>query len=431
MSRIAHPLPPAAQSAGLALSGAGRRWEVLTRQSRSLVLRWWAGGWEERTSEESGVACRVVSRGASAFAAAAGVSARAGHRAAELALGCLLPGPDPLPPLGVLGSTPVPPPAPAANRARLRGVGDVLRHAFSRLRGIELLELRIACAEAGNQILTGEGHQASGWLAGGQVEVVLAGSEGPARLVQWAGPGIEGLDIDGFAERTAEAVLICQKGPHVNRQLADVLLAPAAAAPLVLALVERLQHTDAGHGLRRSKPAPAWQMMDERAGPEGLLPQPFDGEGLPSRTHPLLADGRIGARLESWAEASATGGAAGCAVRPSYRLAPRGGAANLVVYPNRPRSQRELLEQLEDGFWVDLPEGSVRVDATGERFALRAAAVAVKAGRPVFSLPVVELRGTFRRLVGGLAATGLDSQSLSLTAAVTTPSLLFRRLEIG
>jgi hypothetical protein len=102
-----------------------------------------------------------------------------------------------------------------------------------------------------------------------------------------------------------------------------------------------------------------------------------------------------------------------------------------VVHPHRPRSERELLEQLEDGYWVDLPAGSVRLDATGERFALRAAAVAVKAGRPAFSLPVVELRGTFRRLVGGLAATGLDSQSFSLSAAVTTPSLLFRRLEIA
>ena len=85
----------------------------------------------------------------------------------------------------------------------------------------------------------------------------------------------------------------------------------------------------------------------------------------------------------------------------------------------------------ETGFWLGLPAGAVRVDPTGERFALRTAAVAVASGRPVASHPLVELRGTFRRLLAGLAGSGLDSQSYVLGCAVTTPSLLFRRLEIG
>lgn len=431
MNRIMHPPPPAAESAVAVLAGAGRRWEVLTRSSHTLVLRWWAGGWEERANEESGIACRVATSRASGFAAASGIGARAGRRAAELALGCLLPGPDPLPPPAVLGCTPVPPEPPSAERAWLRSFGEDLRRAFCRFREVDLLELRMVSGEARNQILTGEGYGATGCLGGGQLEVVVAAREGPARLLQWAGPGFAGFDVDAFAQRAAETVLVYQRGARTGRQLADVLLAPAAAAPMVLALVEQLQHAPTDHGLRRSNPAPGWHLVDERAGPEGLLPLSFDGEGLPSCAHPLLAEGRIGPHLQSWAEACPSGGGAGCAIRPSYRQAPRGGAANLVVHPHRPRSERELLEQLEDGYWVDLPAGSVRVDATGERFALRVAAVAVKAGRPAFSLPVVELRGTFRRLVGGLAATGLDSQSFSLSAAVTTPSLLFRRLEIA
>jgi hypothetical protein len=43
----------------------------------------------------------------------------------------------------------------------------------------------------------------------------------------------------------------------------------------------------------------------------------------------------------------------------------------------------------------------------------------------------VTLRGSLRRLLGALAAAGGDSESFSLACAVTTPSLLFRRLEIA
>lgn len=433
MSSRSSILPPAAESAAVVLAAAGGRWEVLARQSRTLTVRWWAGGGEERINEESGVACRVTGQRGAGFAAASGRGARAGRHAAETALHAVLPGPDPLPPVGVLGWSPVPPLPPAATPQRLHEVAASQRQALERHTGIELVELRMSSGEARSHLLTGEGHAAEAHVAGAAVELVLAADAGPARLVRWAGPSIEDLDVAALAERSSEAVLVCSRGAAVGRRLADVVLAPAAAAPLVLALVERLQHAggDPADPLRSGRVALPWRLVDERAGPDGLLPQPFDGEGLPSRSHPLLAEGRIGPPLLTWGEAASSHRAAGGAVRPSYRLAPCGGPANLVVHPTRPLAARALLEHLDDGFWIDLPAGPVQVDASGERFTLRAAAVAVTAGRPVSSHPVVELRGSFRRLMGGLAATGLDSQSLSLAAAVTTPSLLVRKLEMA
>jgi predicted Zn-dependent protease len=103
----------------------------------------------------------------------------------------------------------------------------------------------------------------------------------------------------------------------------------------------------------------------------------------------------------------------------------------LVVLAETALRQPELLALLENGFYLALPAGTVRVDHASGRFALRAAAVAVHHGKPEAAHPLVDLRGSFRRLLGALAATGGDAESFSLASAVTTPSLLFRRLEIA
>jgi hypothetical protein len=85
---------------------------------------------------------------------------------------------------------------------------------------------------------------------------------------------------------------------------------------------------------------------------------------------------------------------------------------------------------MANGFYLAVPAGAVRVDATEGRFGVQAAAVALQDGKPAATHPLVELRGSFRRLLAGLLAVGADSESFSLGCAVTTPSLLFRRLEI-
>ena len=118
-------------------------------------------------------------------------------------------------------------------------------------------------------------------------------------------------------------------------------------------------------------------------------------------------------------------------MRPSYRHPPVPGPANLVVLAETSVSQPELLRLLNAGFYLAVPAGPVRVEPVTGRFALRAAAVAVRDGRPTTAHPLVELRGSFPRLLRGLAATGGDTESFSLAGAVTTPSLLVRRLEVA
>ncbi len=295
--------------------------------------------------------------------------------------------------------------------------------------GLALVQLRGLAGASAAAIATGEGFHALASAGGAVLELLLAPREGPWRHFHFAAAALADLDPAAVAERAREAALLATRGQPPERQLADVILAPAVAAPLVAALAQRL--TAAAGPLGAARVARAWRLVDDRPGPAGLLPLPWDGEGLPARRIELIAGGEVRERLATWAEAQASGGAPGGAVRPSYRHPPHAGPANLVVLPEPALRQEELFARVQRGFYLAVPAGAVRLDAAGGRFELRAAAVAVQNGRAAAAHPLVTVRGSLRRLLGALVATGGDSESFSLACAVTTPSLLLRRLEIA
>jgi predicted Zn-dependent protease len=426
-------LAAAVQSAAEELTRPGVRFEVFARLGETTHLALNArGAWRRREVREVGVACRVARRGEVGFAAAAGSSARAGSEAARSALAGLLPGVDPLPPRRALGSTPTLLPR-YSDAPELEAFAHALAAAFDGDVGVSLLRLRTLAGTSIATLATGEGHLAHAAATGALVELLVATRHGPWRSFHIAAPDLAALDPAALAERVKETALLAARGTAPRRALADVLLAPAVAAPLVVALAEFV-------GLRSGRPprsdreprvSRAWSLVDERAGPGGLLAQPWDGEGLPARRIELLGGGRLGERLATWGEAQRDRVPAGGAVRASYRHPPAAGPANLVVTPSVTPGVTPLVSRLEEGFYVVMPEGAVHVERGTDRFALRAAAVAVRRGRGVATHPRVELRGSFRRLLAGLVAAGNDAESFSLACAVTTPSLLFHRLEIA
>jgi PmbA protein len=434
MRADADPLLPALQAASEELASRGVRFEVFARLGESVhLVRDQDGALERRESHELGVACRVSGGGRAGFAAAAGGGARAGRQAARAALDAMLPSPDPLPPrevLGTSGSALVHAPAdPGQQEAFAQALASALKDASSE---VTLVQLRILAGTSSAAIATGEGYLGRAAAGGAVAELLLAPPAGPWRHLHFAAPTVAELDPEVLAHRAAEACLLATRGEAPDRQLADVLLAPSVAAPLVVALTQHLARHPTNDGeLKRARISKAWHLVDERPGPAGLLPLPWDGEGLPTRRIVLLAGGRLRESFATWERAQRTGEQPGGAVRPSYRHPPVPGPANLVVLSGTALRQPELLARLESGFYLALPAGAVRVDHASGRFALRAAAVAVEHGRPAAAHPLVDLRGSFRRLLGALAATGGDAESFSLASAVTTPSLLFRRLEIA
>jgi predicted Zn-dependent protease len=433
VTRTVDPLLPALHSASEEFARHDVRFEVFARLGESAhLVRDQDGAFERRATRELGVACRVSGGGRAGFAAAAGAATRAGRQAALAAMDALLPATDPLPPRAALGSSGSALEHPAADPAAQEAFAEELAAGFAAAtRQAELVQVRLLVGTSTAVLATGEGHLARAHAGGSVVELLVAPSEGPWRHFHFAAPALADLQPDELTRRAVEASLLATTGRAAPRQLADVLLAPAVAAPLVVALAHHLARETDDDSWRRIRVAPTWHLVDERPGPTGLLPLPWDGEGLPSRRLVLAAGGHLRERFATWEVAQRTGRQPGGAVRPSYRHPPVAGAANLVVLPDAAIGQPDLLRLLDTGFYLAIPAGVARVDPASGRFALRAAAVGVRHGRPTSTHPLVDLRGSFGRLLRGLAATGGDSESFSLASAVTTPSLLFRRLEVA
>jgi len=435
MSRSRLALDAAVQSAGEVLARRGARFEVFARLGQTTVVTRDADGeWRRGATREVGVACRVAVGGRAGFAAAAGSGARAGREAARAALEAMVPDLDPLPPRDALGTAPAPPPAAVIDLEAQESFAREIAARLDRARaGLQLARVRTLGGASTATLATGEGFRARAEASGVVVELLVAPERGPWRHFHFAAREFATLDLDALARRAVDATLLTMAGPSAPHALADVLLAPAVAAPLVVALAQELVRPRDGASapLRAGRVSRAWRLTDQRAGPEGLLPLPCDGEGMPSADLELIGTGRIGPPHATWADAQRTGAAAGGAVRPSYRHPPATGPANLVVTGAPGTSQARLLERLDNGFYLAVPAGPVRVEPGRLAFALRAAAVAIRRGRPVAAHPLVELRGSIRRLLAGLEAAGDDGEAFSLACAVTTPSLLFRRLGIA
>jgi predicted Zn-dependent protease len=427
------PLMPGLQAASEELARHGVRFEVFARLGESAhLLRDQDGAVERRTNLELGVACRASGGERAGFAAVAGGGARAGREAALATIAAMLPSPDPLPPRSVLGASGSALAHAPVDPQRLEAFAEALASAFERTGpDATMVQARLFGGTSSSALATGEGFLARAAAGGAVVEMLVAPPAGPWRHFHFAAPSLDELEPVALADRAIEVSLLTARGASPTRQLADVVLAPAVAAPVVVALAQHLAREGADDDLARVRVARRWHLVDERPGPAGLLPLPWDGEGLPARRIVLAQDGHLGERFATWERAQRSGGRPGGAVRPSYRHPPVAGPANLVVLSGAAVRQPELLALLETGFYLTLPAGAVRVDAPTGRFSLRAAAVQVRHGRPAAAHPLVDLRGSFRRLLGGLAATGGDTESFSLACAVTTPSLLLRRFEIA
>jgi len=422
---VSTALPPAAEAALAELERAKVRHEVFAKEGETWTLRWRGGQWERRHAHQAGVACRLAGGGRRGFAAIAGTAATAGRDAARAALASAYPGPDPLPPRALLGGCPVPPSPPPPSVAEAEHFAAHLADAIACL-SLRIEEIRVVTGWSRTLLVTGEGFAGTASVGGALVDVRASQGELPATLVHHAVPALS----EAVAARLVEVVDACagHRLPAAPPQagLWDVLLAPEVAAHLLLALLDLL----GAQPRRRRHVSPAWHLVDARCGPEGLLPLPFDGEGIPSRRVELVAGGRLGNPALTWEDAAGMAGRAGGAVRASYADPPTSGPANLVMGAGT-ASPKELAAAMSNGWHLRAVAGPVQLDRPRDRLVLPALGVRLRGGDPVQVWPRVELRAGCGRLLAALQAAGGDPASASLRAAVTTPSLLFRQLELG
>ncbi len=417
-------LLPAAEAALAELQRARIRHEVFVKEGETYTLRWRGGQWERRHALQAGVACRVAGGGARGFAAVAGTAAPAGRDAARAALASAYPGPDPLPPRALLGCAPVPPSAPPPSVVETERFAAQLLDALAS-RSLRIEETRVTTGWSRALLVTGDGFAGTAGAGGALIEVRASLGELPPALVHRA---VNALS-EPLAARLADVVAAAANvrlplaPPHPG--LCDALLAPEVAAHLLLALLDLL----GAQPRRRRHISPTWHVVDARSGPDGLLPLPFDGEGIPSRRVELLVGGRLGSPALTWEDAGGIAARAGGAVRASYADPPRSGPANVVMAAGTATPQ-ELAAAIDDGWHLRAIAGPVRLDRPRESLVVPALGVHLRGGEAVHAWPRVELRAGCSRLLAALEAAGNDPASVSLRAAVTTPSLLFRQLEI-
>lgn len=415
----------AVEAARDTLRRAGWRWEVYARCGESCSVRWRRGEWERLSASRMGVACRLGGAGQRAFASVAGHPGTAGRDAARAALAALHGGRDPLPPSTLLGIAPVPLPLSRPSPSQVEAAASTLLAAILST-GAQVVELRLLAGWSEALLATGEGFVVGARTSAAVAEVRVGSSTVPPWLVHAAAPTPSEAWLRQVAADVAHCLRPVDAGYRHPPRLQDVLLAPPVAAALLGGLVKLLRL----HPRGRRAISPAWRLVDARPGPDGLAPLPTDGEGLPARRIPLLYGGRSSPFPGTWEDANGDPRLAGGAVRPSYSDPPRAGVANLVVEASETPTET-MLTRLGDGFHLLAPLASAaRLELARARLVLPALGVVVERGQPAETAVGVTLRAGLGRLLAALEAVGSDTRSFSADFAVTTPSLLFRRLEV-
>lgn len=144
---------------------------------------------------------------------------------------------------------------------------------------------------------------------------------------------------------------------------------------------------------------PSVSLRDDGTLAGGFGTAPFDGEGLPRRSVPLVEEGRLLRRLADRARARAANmEPAGLAVR-DWGEAPRPGYSNLVLSPGR-ASMGELCELIGEGLLLDRLTPAPGQAGPGEFCRLADTAFLVQEGLPMCRIPPVLVRGRYEDLLG-------------------------------
>jgi len=425
---------------GLLESGKTTRWEVFAKSSLTRETELVDGRLRRTVQvEESGVGVRVWDGTHAGFAASSGLETSSARTAVESARAGAAPGPDPMPPPRLLGTTAVPPGPQMPPRGWAQHVTSELGHALSSLSGGGL-RLGRAVAQEGRYVwslCTADAwsveHQRT--VASMLVEVLVGDRPGTWReWVHIADP--ESFDAQATAERIGNRALLTRHGIATDRGLHDLLLHPevsaqllAAISPLFLAAPDDQDPLPRLLGPDGLLSAYALTLVDDRSDPTAPVVSPCDGEGLPARRTLLLEEGAPRHRVASFADArrfdeTPRGGA----VRLSYRDRPSTGIANLRVLTKDGMAAGELLTASDRALYLLRPLAPVIANLRDDTYSMIASGVWIENQRVRGWHPVVELSGGLGTLLRRIDAVGTDLCWFQTPHGfVGAPSLLIRR----
>jgi PmbA protein len=415
------------------------RWETFAKASLTREAEITGGQLRRTVSiEESGIGVRTFERGRAGFAAASGLDRSAARAAVEAARAGATPGPDPMPPQRLLGTSPVSSGSELPPRGWSQHVAGELTIALASLSGH--LEMGRAIPREGSfawMLSTADGwsavHQRT--VASMLVEVLV--DDRPGTWREWVHiPDPAAFDAETVAGRIGNRALLTRHRITTDRGLHDLMLHPEVSSQLLAAISPLFRATQPDRdplpglldpsGMLAAYPL---TVVDDRSDPSAPVVSPCDGEGLPSHRTLLLENGAPRHRAASWADAMRFDELPrGGAVRFSYRDCPTTGLANMRVLTDHGMAAGELLAASDRTLYLLRPLAPVVCDLANDSYSLVASGVWIERQRVRGWHPVVELRGGLGSLLRRIDAVGTDLGWFETGHGfIGAPSILVRR----
>ena len=177
---------------------------------------------------------------------------------------------------------------------------------------------------------------------------------------------------------------------------------------------------------------PALRLVDDGTEPEGPSSAPFDGEGTPTRSTPLIEDGRLlGFLYDSRTARKAGRSSTGNASRGSYRSSPSVGTTNLVVQAGE-LDLAELAARAGDGLYVtDVAGLHSGVNAVSGTFSVGASGRLIENGE--FGAPVREITiaSDLVSMLKGVRFVGSEARWVPFGGSVKTAPLMVAEMAVS
>ncbi len=394
---------------------------------------------------ETGVAVRMTGHGRSGFGAASGLEALAARVAVEGAASSMTPLPfDPLPPVRLLGCTPVGPPRNLPGAAWASQIAEALTTGIREASGSRLVIRRLVFQEASYAWLlaTGDGFVATRHDATLSFLVHLGPRDGQRSAHhEWIW-----VQHPEFLDPLALAAAMCDRAALTDAALLereglyDLLLHPevcahflSALSPLFLPTEEeddpltRLLDRDGRFA------SDVLSLIDDRSAPDCPPVAPCDGEGLPTRRRILLDRGVPRHRLACHFEAQLYGEPThGGARRLSYRDYPTTGIGALRVEPDPGLNPVELLRGSGKSLYLLRLLSAVDIDPAADTFRMLAQGVWLDGGSIEGFQPVVEITGALSLFLRRIEAVGTDLGWFQTPAGfIEAPTLRVSHQRVG
>jgi len=177
---------------------------------------------------------------------------------------------------------------------------------------------------------------------------------------------------------------------------------------------------------------PALRLADVGTEPEGPSSAPFDGEGTPTRSTPLIEDGRLlGFLYDSRTARKAGRSSTGNASRGSYRAAPSVGTTNLIVEAGE-LDLAELAARAGDGLYVtDVAGLHSGVNPVSGTFSVGASGRLIENGE--FGAPVREITiaSDLVSMLKAVRFVGFEARWVPFGGSVRTPPLMVAEMAVS